>query len=206
MSKNQINFTKMNADAMSQMLSFKSAAFQLATEELRYKSERKNLDNKLSLILANRKNDLDNGVSEETVAERFPRIEVDCAIRKAAEEHENIRKPLTEMMKSTYVLIPDNMYDAYIRKIEEGKRGDFLEAIKVFLSNLGIEELGQGQLSKFAESMSDRFGAKYATSKMIVKDNVFTSGMKKGQFNKLFMAVFCDMYIKENSIRDSVVA
>ena len=40
------------------------------------------------------------------------------------------------------------------------------------------------------------FGARYATSKKIVENNTFHTAISKAQFNKLFMAVFCDMYIK----------
>ena len=44
--------------------------------------------------------------------------------------------------------------------------------------------------------MSDMFGARYAQSKKIVNDNILVTTISKAQFNKLFMAVFCDMYIK----------
>lgn len=200
MAKNQINFTKMSNEAMEQLKSFKESAFQLAVEDVRYKSEKKYLDAELSTILTNRKNNLDNGLSIDEVAEKFPRTEIDNKIRKAQEKHTNITKPLNDTMKATYVFVPGNMYESYVKKIEEGKRGEFLDAIKIFLVNLGLEELKQGQINKFAESMSDRFGAKYATSKRIKETGAFTMSMKKQQFNKLFMAVFCDMYIKQNMV------
>ena len=57
------------------------------------------------------------------------------------------------------------MHDAYTKKINEHKRGDFLTAIKVFLENLGIDGCSQAQVSKLAENMSDMFGARYAQSK-----------------------------------------
>ena len=88
------------------------------------------------------------------------------------------------------------MHSAYVKKIDEHKRGDFLEAIKQFLVNLGIEDCSQAQISKLAENMSDMFGARYATSKKIVNDGVMHTSINKVAFNKLFMAVFCDMYIK----------
>ena len=99
-------------------------------------------------------------------------------------------------MKETYIFIPDGMHEAYTKKINEHKRGDFLEAIKQFLVNLGIENCSQAQISKLAENMSDMFGARYAQSKKIVNDNTLVTAISKAQFNKLFMAVFCEMYVK----------
>ena len=52
------------------------------------------------------------------------------------------------------------------------------------------------QISKLAENMSDMFGARYAQSKKIVSEGTLHTAISKAQFNKLFMAVFCDMYIK----------
>lgn len=196
MAKNQINFTKMNAETMAQLRTFKDCAIAIATEDLRHKSVIKPLKAQLESILANRENDLAQGLSIEEVAVKFPRLEVDNAIRKAENEHKAIIEPLNKSMRETYEFVPQNMHDAYIKKIDEQKRGDFLSAIEEFLTNLGIEGCTQGQISKFAETMSDKFGARYAQSKKIVENGTLTTTMSKAQFNKLFMAVFCDMYIK----------
>ena len=196
MAKNQINFTKMTEEASAQLKSFKNSAFTLANEDLRYKAELKPLKEQLEIILANRQNDINAGLSAEEVAQKFPRTDVDNAIRKAQTKHDSIIEPLNKEMKDTYKFIPETMFPAYIKKIDEHKRGDFLTAIKDFLSNLGIEGCTQGQISKLAENMSDMFGAKYATSKKIVKDGNMVTTLKKQQFDKLFMAVFCDMYVK----------
>lgn len=196
MAKNQINFTKMSKEATAQLHSFKESALAIATEDLRYKAEMKPLKAQLENILANRQNDLDNGLSVEEVATKFPRIEVDNKIRKAETTHKAIVEPLTKSMKDTYTFIPEGMHDAYTKKINEHKRGDFLEAIKTFLDNLGIEGCSQAQVSKLAENMSDMFGARYAQSKKIVNEGTLHTAISKAQFNKLFMAVFCDMYIK----------
>ena len=196
MSKNQINFTKMSQEATIQLKSFKDSALAIATEDLRFKAEMKPLKARLENILANRQNDLKNGLSVDEVTAKFPRDEVDNEIRKAETEHQAILEPLNKTMKDTYVFVPENIFTAYTLKINDGKRGEFLKAITEFLSNLGIEGCSQGQISKFAEAMSDKLGAKYATSKKIVEDGTLVTAMKKNQFNKLFMAVFCDMYIK----------
>lgn len=196
MSKNQINFTKMSNETMEQLRTFKACAIKLATEDLRFKAEVKPLKAQLESILAERQNGLDNGKTVEEVSVEFPRLEVDNAIRKAETNHKAIVEPLNKSMRETYVFIPQTMYDAYKKKINEHKRGDFLDAIKLFLENLGIEGCTQGQISKLAENMSDMFGARYAQSKKIVENDTLTTSVSKAQFNKLFMAVFCDMYIK----------
>lgn len=196
MAKNQINFSKMSKEATAQLKSFKESALAIAVEDLRFKAEIKPLKALLESILANRQNDIDNGMNVDEVVAKFPRTEVDNKIRQAETAHNAIIEPLNKQMKDTYKFVPDNMHSAYVKKIDEHKRGDFLEAIKQFLVNLGIEDCSQAQISKLAENMSDMFGARYATSKKIVNDGVMHTSINKIAFNKLFMAVFCDMYIK----------
>lgn len=196
MAKNQINFSKMSKEATTQLKSFKESALAIAVEDLRFKAEIKPLKALLESILANRQNDIDNGMNVDEVVAKFPRTEVDNKIRQAETAHNAIIEPLNKQMKDTYKFVPDNMHSAYVKKIDEHKRGDFLEAIKQFLVNLGIEDCSQAQISKLAENMSDMFGARYATSKKIVNDGVMHTSINKIAFNKLFMAVFCDMYIK----------
>ena len=196
MAKNQINFSKMSKEAMEQLNKFKESAHEIAVEDLRFKAEIKPLRAKLESILENRQNDIDNGMNVDEVIAKFPRVEVDNDIRKAEKEHKDKVTPLQDAMKKTYAFIPEGMHDAYTRKINEHKRGDFLTAIKTFLENLGIENCSQAQINKLAETMSDMFGARYAQSKKIVNDGVLVTSISKAQFNKLFMAVFCEMYIK----------
>lgn len=195
MAKNQINFSKMSKEATMQLNTFKDSTFAIAVEDLRFKAEMKPLKAKLDAILANRDNDIKQGMSVDEVIAKFPRTEIDNEIRKAETNHKAIVEPLNKAMKDSYVFVPENIFTAYTLKINDGKRGEFLKAITEFLSNLGIEGCSQGQISKFAESMSDKLGAKYATSKKIVNDGVLVTAMKKNQFNKLFMAVFVDTYL-----------
>ncbi len=196
MAKNQINFSKMSKEASTQLKSFKDSALAIAVEDLRFKAEMKPLKAQLEIILTNRQNDIDNGLPVDEILVKFPRIEIDNAIRKAQIAHKAIVEPLSKAVKDTYVFIPENMYSAYVKKIDEHKRGEFLDAIKIFLENLGIEGCTQGQISKLAENMSDMFGARYAQSKKIVEKETLHTSISKAQFNKLFMAVFCDMYVK----------
>lgn len=196
MARNQINFTKISETAKEQLRIFKESALEIAKEDLRFKAELKPLKAQLESILANRENDIKQGMSVDEVAQKFPRTEIDNAIRKCEAQHKAIVEPFNKSMKDTYAFVPDTMHTAYVKKIDEHKRGDFLTAIKLFLENLGIEDCTQGQISKLTENMSDMFGARYATSKKIVNDGVMHTSISKQAFNKLFMAVFCDMYIK----------
>lgn len=194
MAKNQINFKKMTEEARTQLNTFKESAYAIAEEDLRFKAEMKPLKARLEIVLKNRDNDIKQGMSVDEVVAKFPRTEVDNEIRKAEDTHKKNVEPLNKDMKESYKFVPDALFDAYNKKINEGKRGDFLKAIKEFLTNLGLEVSG-AQLTKFAESMSDKLGAKYATSKAIIKNNTLVTAMKKNQFNKLFMAVFVDTYL-----------
>ena len=81
MAKNQINFSKMTEETHTQLITFKESALAIAVEDLRFKAEMKPLKAQLENILANRQNDLDNGLSVEEVSAKFPRIEVDNKIR-----------------------------------------------------------------------------------------------------------------------------
>ena len=67
MSKNQINFTKISNEATMQLNTFKDSALAIATEDLRYKAEMKPLKAQLENILANRQNDLNNGLSVDKI-------------------------------------------------------------------------------------------------------------------------------------------
>lgn len=196
MAKNQINFSKMDETTKKQLDTFKKMAIDIAKEDLRFKAEMKPLKARKEAILASRDNDLKQGMSIDDVAEKFPLTDVDNDIRKAETNHKAIVEPLNKAMKETYSFVPETLYNSYVRKIEQGKRGDFLNDIESFLNNLGIENCSQAQVRRFAESMSDKLGAKYATSKAIVNDGTLVATMKKSQFSKLFLAVFCDTYIK----------
>ena len=133
MAKNQINFTKMNEMAKKQVQDFKDYAFFLAQEDLRFKAEIKPLKAQLDVILTNRENDLAQGLALEDVLKKYPRVDVDNAIRKVENEHKAIIEPMNKIIRETYAFIPTDMFDAYKKKINEQKRGDFLNAIKLFL-------------------------------------------------------------------------
>ena len=69
MAKNQINFSKMTEIAHNQLITFKESALAIAQEDLRFKAEIKPLKAQLESILANRQNDIDNGMNVDEVLE-----------------------------------------------------------------------------------------------------------------------------------------
>lgn len=195
MSKNQINFSKMSEEARTQLENFKTNTIAYAKEDLRYKAEIKPFKEELNIVLEKREKALENGLTVDEVTKQFSRVEIDNEIRKALHNHKTIIEPINKSIHKTYKFIPDKMYNAYVKKITQQKRGDFLAVITEFLSNLGIEGCTQGQISKFSETMSDMFGAQLARSKTITEKNIFISAMSQKRFNKLFMAVFCDTFM-----------
>lgn len=195
MLKKSINFKKMSEHAMSQINSFKSTMIAIAAENVQYHTTMKQLENKLNAIKENRQNDLDQGMSMNDVIAKYSTLEVDKEISAEKLRHKEALKPLNEELASTYEFIPENMYSAYVRKIEDGKRGEFLNAISAFLTNLGIESSTESQIRAMAERMSDCMGAKISNANDIVAGGDFHSVLKERSFYKLFMSVFCDLYI-----------
>lgn len=195
MSKKTINFKNMTEQAMNQIVSFKKTMVAIAAENVLYHATMKQLENKLKAIKENRQNDLDQGMSVDDVTAKYSTIEVDKEINVEKLRHKATLKPLNEELNSTYAFIPENMYNAYVRKIEDGKRGEFLNAISEFLDNLGIENSTDSQIRGMAERMSDCMGAKISNANDIVAGGDFHSVLKERSFYKLFMSVFCDLYM-----------
>ena len=199
MSKAAINYNKIDVKSLSYLKDFMDARIAIAKEDIRHKDENKRLKDKLDEIHKNRENDLAQGIPLDDVIRKHSTVETENAIRKEESKHKEILKPLNESLKDTYAFMPDGMYDSYVRKIELGKRGNFIECVKGFLDNIGIEEISQSALCKLSEQISDYLGVCISTSKKLLEDGVFSSTMRKSQFNKLFMSVFCDILV-ENKV------
>lgn len=198
MSKAAIDYGKINVQSLSYLRDFMSVRVLIAKEDMRHKAENKRLKEKLDEIHKDRESDLSQGMALDDVIRKHSSVEAENAIRKEENKHKEILKPLKDALKDTYVFMPDGMYDSYVRKIELGKRGNFIECIKIFLENIGIEEVSQSAVCKLAEQISDYLGVCVSTSKKLLEEGVFSSTMKKSQFNKLFMSVFCDVSVGRN--------
>lgn len=199
MSKKQIDFTQINESALEQLKKFSAARIAIAKEDQRHKAEKKSLSAQLDAIHENRELNIKAGLPRDEVLIKFSTLEIDNAIRKEEDKHKEIMKPLNEELKNTYVFIPENMYEGYKRKIELHKRGEYINCLNSFLQNLGITETSQSASCKLAEQISDYLGVTISTSKKLLEDKVFSFALKKNQFNKLFMSVFCDI-LMENGV------
>lgn len=196
----KINYEKMDVKAMAQIQNFAVARVSIAKEDRKFKEIIKPLNKKLDKIFEDRENDLSHGMDKEEVFRKHPTVETENAIRKANLDHKENLKPLNAALRATYEFIPETLYRAYEKKIEEGKRGDFLESIKKFLENLGIEEVSQSALCKLSERISDKLGVNCSNSKKLLDEGKFASTLNGNQFSKLFMSVFCDILIAEEAL------
>lgn len=204
MSKAPINFNSINTDSLGYLQNFADARIAIAKEDQRHKEVLKPLRAKLDTIHQNRETDLAQGLSLDDVLQKHSTVETEKAIRQENELHRDILKPLNSTLKDTYVFMPDGMYDAYVRKIEQGKRGNFIDCIRQFLENIGIEEVSQSALGKLSERMSDHLGVSISNSKKLLEEQLFASTMGVSQFNKLFMSIFCDILAQNAIIKVSI--
>lgn len=200
MSKSNINYATINATSLALINDFANARINFAKEDLRHKEVMKSLKDKLEVIKKNRENDLAQGMSSDEVTEKHSTVEVENAIRAEEFLHEETVKPINEAIRATFDFVSDDMYPSYVKKVNEGKRGDYLTCVSTFLTNIGIESTSQSALSKLSEQIADRLGARVSTSKALLEKGQFSTEMKKGQFNKLFMSVFCDILIARKVI------
>lgn len=195
MSKKAIDFTQMNKSALTQFEKFSVARIAIAKEEQRHKLIMDPLKKQLEAIHESRENDINAGLPLDDVLTKFPTIEVDKAIRAENILHKEIMQPLNFELSSTYGFIPDGLYDGYVLKIENQRRGEYLKYIQCFLEDMGIIEISQSALCKLAEQISDRIGVTVSKSKTLLKDRIFSCVLNRKQFNKLFMSVFCDILV-----------
>ena len=181
MSKAPINFESIDSKSLAYLNAFVAARIAIAKEDMRHMAKMKPLKA--------------NGMDLDDVIRKHSSIEVDKAIRAENNLHKETLKPLNEDLKSTYAFMPEGLYNSYVHKIELGKRGDFIECIRAFLENIGIEEVSQSALCKLSEQIADRLGVSVSNSKQLLEEGVFSSTMRDRQFNKLFMSIFCDILV-----------
>lgn len=153
------------------------------------------LKKQLSEIKKNRDENLSHNFPRDEVLIKFSTVDVDNAIRAEKILHKKNAKPINEEINSAYTFVTDGLYDGYVLKVEKQKRGDFLKYMNRFLEDIGIPETSQSALCKLSEQISDRLGVTVSSSKQILENKTFSCSLKRKQFNKLFMSVFCDILI-----------
>ena len=195
MSKKKIDFTQIDAKALFHLKNFATTRIAIAKEDQRHKSVLSPLKKQLKALHESRENDIAAGLPRDEVLIKFSTVEVDNAIRKENDLHKELIKPLNEELYSTYAFVQDGLYDSYVLKIEQQKRGEYLKHVNRFLEDLGIVEVSQSALCRLAEQISDRIGVTASKSKTLLEDGVFTCTLNKKQFHKLFISVFCDILV-----------
>lgn len=201
MSKKAIDFSQIDPKALVHLQNFAAARIAIAKEDQRHKEVLSPLKKQLEALKESRENDINAGLPRDEVLIKYSTVDIDNAIRKENDLHKEITKPLNEELKSTYAFVPEELYEGYKRKIELQKRGEYLNCLNSFLQNLGITETSQSALCKLAEQITDYIGVSVSTSKKLLEDRVFTCVLKKNQFNRLFMSIFCDI-ITERGVID----
>lgn len=192
-----------NEEASTIMQTFANARISLAKEDLRHKKAMKPLKDKKEQILAKRKAELSKGEkTRDEIISMFPIEEIEASINAENVKHADINKPLNEKIEDALDLIPDATYDSYIKKIDNGKRGDFINNISLFLDEIGMNQKEQNpaQVRNFAETLSDKLGSRISNSRTLIEKKKFSSSMSKKQFGKLFLSIFCDILISENAM------
>lgn len=200
MSKKAIDFSQIDPKALVHLQNFAAARIAIAKEDQRHKEVLSPLKKQLEALKESRENDINAGLPRDEVLIKYSTVDIDNAIRKKNDLHKEITKPLNEELKSTYAFVPEELYEGYKRKIELQKRGEYLNCLNSFLQNLGITETSQSALCKLAEQITDYIGVSVSTSKKLLEDRVFTCVLKKNQFNRLFMSIFCDIIAEKGVI------
>lgn len=193
----KINFNTMNTTTLSTLSAFCEARIALAKAEIEHKKIIAPLQSELAEIKEKRTKALAEGRPTDEVIREFSTLEVDKKITAEENRYDEVKKPLNKAVKDTYKFVPENAFESYEKKFNEGKRGEFLDMIAEFVENLGIIEKSEGAIRKFAEELSDRLGVRVATSKNLLKNGTFTNTMNKGAFNKLFMSAFIDLLVNK---------
>ena len=178
----KVNFTEMNQGVINDLRTFKSVRLKLAQE-------------------AN-----DFALACKPVKDKF-NVAISCGdVEKSKDlalELENMKKaykekiaPVTEELDRVLGLVPQGMYDAYLKKINEGKRGEYLQACQEFVRRFGAKGTDTA-INKMADRLCDLIGIKASSNKMILEKNQFTSLYSKPQFNRMWMSAFCDYALAE---------
>ena len=195
--KNQLTFENVNENTLVLLKKFQQARINLAKENEKYKKNKKPLNEKVKEVEEKRATLLATGMAIDEVTQKISRVEIDNQLRLLENEHKETIKPFNDTIKKAYsTTVPDELYNGYIKKITEDLNGVFLDNIRLFLTNLGLEKLRQGQVNRFANSIAPKIGAKISTDKSIIKNNgKLSDTYTKTQFKKLFLAVFVDSYM-----------
>ena len=208
----EIKINKSNKNILSFIKEYAVTANMLADASISYNSQKKGIQEELEKYIAvlagnnERTPDVIKSEDDKRVdaefAEKIAGLEVKLSELEKAYKSEIA--PYKERQKKTLLIVDKKMYEAYIKKITEKKRGDFLLEIAKFADFLKIPAPTQAEISGTAESICDVIGGKLASEKEIKKGN-YIECVNFPQFQKLFLASFCQLYIRVDidKVKDS---
>ena len=178
----KINFDSMNSGVINDLRTFKQVRLTLAQKANDFALAKKPLQDKFDVAISTGDIELSKSLA----------LEIE-ALKKA---YKADIAPINEELSRVLGLVPTGMYDAYLKKINEGKRGDYLQACQEFVRRFGAKGTDTA-INKLAERLCDLVGIKSASNKLVLEKNQFTSLYSKRQFNKMWMSAFCDYALAE---------
>lgn len=100
-------------------------------------------------------------------------------------------RKLEKSPMSLYYLIPDNIYDAFMKKLLEGKRGDYINSVQEFLNNLGATYNGRSRsVDRLSEEIASYIFIKTGDYHGSADNKSYVITIKKNEFKRLFMEAF----------------
>ena len=178
----KINFDTMNSGVINDLRTFKQVRLTLAQKANDFALAKKPVQDKFDVAISTGNIELSKSLA----------LEIE-ALKKA---YKADIAPINEELNRVLGLVPTGMYDAYLKKINEGKRGDYLQACQEFVRRFGAKGTDTA-INKVAERLCDLVGIKSASNKLVLEKNQFTSLYSKRQFNKMWMNAFCDYALAE---------
>lgn len=178
----KINFDSMNNGVINDLRTFKQVRLTLAQKANDFALAKKPVQDKFDVAISTGNIELSKSLALE--------------IEALKKDYKADIAPINEELNRVLGLVPTGMYDAYLKKINEGKRGDYLQACQEFVRRFGAKGTDTA-INKLAERLCDLVGIKSASNKLVLEKNQFTSLYSKRQFNKMWMSAFCDYALAE---------
>ena len=178
----KINFDTMNSGVINDLRTFKQVRLTLAQKANDFALAKKPVQDKFDVAISTGNIELSKSLALE--------------IEALKKDYKDKIAPINEELNRILGLVPQGMYDAYLKKINEGKRGDYLQACQEFVRRFGAKGTDTA-INKLAERLCDLVGIKSASNKLVLEKNQFTSLYSKRQFNKMWMSAFCDYALAE---------
>ena len=195
MSKKSITFKSMNTKAVNSLQAFIIGSTDLIKENSRFNKQSKPIKAKINEILLNREKAIDDGMDYNHAIELYSTFAESQELKNLKDAHSKKVKTLKSKIDKALDLIPESLYNSYVKKITLNKNGDFLSDVEKFLENTGIENNTQAGIRNISEQLNNRIGCKLSTSKTIRENGNLTTLLTENQFNKLFISSFIDILV-----------